>query len=250
LIAGKHLDGNIFEFLKHNTLDIEPPLEEKKLTFIKHCRFPNVELLQAGIRTKGIIWKLGKKINTGDFCWTPQEEINSRRSWKNSLSSLEREALWLLYEEIKTYKELADSLSDFLKTATERYVGEWTWRHIMHTMARSVARAIKGGKQLQLGCVYNDDRHSPYTAIFVKEHTDRWSNRCFAFTSWACAEEVTEGIFLESSCSKYASLEVDYHHSIAKPPRIVPQGWINGLCFFSNTDANEVIVPWPKSIGG
>jgi len=216
LIVGKHLDGNIFEFLKHNTLDIEPPLEAKELTFIKHCRFPNVELLQAGIRTKGIIWKLGKKINTGDFCWTPQEEINSRRSWKNSLSSLEREALWLLYEEIKTYKELADSLSDFLKNATERYVGEWTWRHIMHTMARSVARAIKGGKQLQLGCVYNDYRRSPYTAIFVKEHTD---NRCFAFTSWTCAEEVTEGIFPESSCSKYASLEVDYHHSIAKPPR-------------------------------
>jgi hypothetical protein len=54
----------------------------------------------------------------------------------------------------------------------------------------------------------------------------------------------------QSSCSKYAYLEVDYHYFVAELPRTVPQRWINGLCFFPNTDANEVIVPWPKSIGG
>lgn len=246
--AREHSVSNIFEFLKHNTLDIEPPLEEKGLTFIKHCRFPNVALSRAGIETEGIIWKLGKKIDTRHFSWTPQKEINSRR--------LEREALWLLADwlldgEDKTYKVLAGSLIDFLeKIEPEGYVEDWTWRHIMHTMAISVARAIQGRKQLQLGSVYCGEEYSPYTAIFVRDRTDRRGNECFAFTSWACAKEVTKGNLLESSCSKYASLEVDYHHSMVEPLRIVPQRWINGLCFFSNTDANEVIVPWPKSIGG
>ena len=247
--AGKHLDGNIFEFLKNNTMDIEPPLEEKQLTFIKLCRFPNVALLRAGITTEGIIWKLGKTINTDDFCWTPQEEFDSPRSCKNSITSLDRETLWLLYKKIKMDKELAESLSTFLKNTPERFVKNWTWKHIMHMMARSVARAIKGGKQLQLGSVYRCDGYSPYTAIFVRENASQPDNGCFAFTSWTCAEEVTEGNLMESSGSKYASLEVDYHYSVAEPPKIVPQRWINGLCFFSNSDANGVIIPWPKSIG-
>ena len=118
----------------------------------------------------------------------------------------------------------------------------------MHMMAISVVRAIQGGKQLQLGSVYCGEEYSPYTAIFVRDGADPTDNECFAFTSWACAKEVTKGNFLESSCSKYASLEVDYHHSMVESPSIVPQRWINGLCFFSNTDANPVTVPWPKSI--
>jgi hypothetical protein len=246
--AGEHSVGNICEFLKHNTLDIEPPLEEKGLTFIKHCRFPIVALSRAGIETKGIIWKLGKKIDTSRFSWALREGTNGRR--------LEHKALRLLVNRLldgddKTYKALADRLTNFLKkTAPEGYVEDWTWKHIMHMMAINVARAIQGGKQLQLGSVYCDREYSPYTAIFVKDETDRRGNECFAFTSWDCAREVTKGNSLESSCSKYASLEVDYHHSIIEQPRVVPQRWINGLCFFSNTDAKMVTVPWPKSIGG
>jgi hypothetical protein len=246
--AGEHLVGNICELLRHNTLDIEPPLEEKGLTFIKHCRFPNVALSRAGIGTEGIIWKLGKKINTSSFSWTPQEGIDSRDLGHEALWLL---VTWLLGGEGRTYKVLAGYLTNFLeKTAPEGYVEDWTWRHIMHMMAISVVRAIQGGKQLQLGSVYCGGKYSPYTAIFVRDGADPMDNECFAFTSWACAKEVTKGNFLENSCSKYASLEVDYHHSMVEPPSIVPQRWINGLCFFSNTDANKVTVPWPKSIGG
>jgi hypothetical protein len=65
--AGKHFVGNIFKFLKPSTLNVESPLKEKGLTFIKHCRFPNVALSRADIKTKGIIWKLRKKINPRQF---------------------------------------------------------------------------------------------------------------------------------------------------------------------------------------
>ena len=64
---GKYPRGNIFEFLKHNNLDIEPPPGEKGLTFINHCRFPNVELSKVGIGTQGIIWKLYRRIDPSYF---------------------------------------------------------------------------------------------------------------------------------------------------------------------------------------
>lgn len=252
--AKRYFDGNIFEFLKHNTLDIEPPLEEKGLTFTKHCRFLMVALSQAGIETEGIIWKLGKKISILHFSWTPQEEIDSCHSPEASLNPLDYKALhslveWLRYKSKTYYETLAGLLDDFLKkTAPKGYAEDWTWRHVMHMMAIRVARAIQNGKQLQLGCVYCSEGHSPYTAIFVRDRTDWPGYECFAFTSWACERGITEGNILERSCSKYASLEVDYR-SMVRPPIIVPQRWINGLCFFSNTNAKEVIVPWPKSIG-
>ena len=34
-----NLSGNIFKFLKGQSLSFNPPVEEKELTFIKHCRF-------------------------------------------------------------------------------------------------------------------------------------------------------------------------------------------------------------------
>ncbi|KAF2175605.1 hypothetical protein K469DRAFT_702140 [Zopfia rhizophila CBS 207.26] len=270
--AGKHFVGNICEFLKHNTLDIEPPLEEKGLTFIKHCRFPNVAFSRAGIKTEGIIWKLGKKIDPSQIPWNLRkptntrhfsrelcEKINRHHSWepsRNRLDYVEHKVLWLLvdwllYGEDRTYKVLARFLIDFLENiAPEGYVEDWTWQHIMYMMAISVGRAIRNRRQLHLGSAYCGKEYSPYTAIFVRDRADWQDDECFAFTSWTCAKEVGKGKLLESSCSKYASLEIDYHDSMAGPPRVVPKRWINGLCFFSNADANEVIFPWPKSTGG
>lgn len=269
--AGKHFVGNIFEFLKHNTLDVEPPLEEKGLTFIKHCRFPNVALSRAGIITEGIIWKLrkkinshqfprmGKTINTSHLSWKLREKIKRYRSWETSRNCLdydEHKALWilvdwLLYGERRPYKVLARFLIDFLENiAPEGYVEDWTWKHIMYVLAISVARAIRDGRQLHLGGVWCGEEHSPYTAIFVRDGANWQNDECFAFTSWTRAKEVAQGKLLASSCSKYASLEIDYYESMDGPPRTVPKRWLNGLCFFSNIDAKEVVVPWPKSTGG
>ncbi|ERF74440.1 hypothetical protein EPUS_06618 [Endocarpon pusillum Z07020] len=267
----KHFIGNIFEFLKHNTLNVELPLEEKGLTFIKHCRFPNVTLSRAGIKTKGIIWKLRKKIDPHHFSTMGRiinkchlhpkirEKINRHHYWEHSRKCLdyyEHQALWilvdwLLYGESRSYRVLARFLMDFLENiAPDGYVEDWTWKHIMYVMAISVARAIRDGRQLRLGCVCCDDKNSPYTAIFVRDRVDRQSNECFALTSWAPAKEITQGNLLLSSCSKYTSLEIDYNGSVDGPPRAVPKRWLNGLCFFSTTDAEEVVIPWPRSIRG
>ena len=120
----------------------------------------------------------------------------------------------------------------------------------MYVMAISVARAIRDGRQLHLGCVCCGEENSPYTAIFIRDEVECQNDECFAFTSWTCAKEIAQGALLASTCSKYASLEIDYDDSMDGPPRMEPKSWLNGLCFFSNIDTKEVVIPWPKSIGG
>jgi hypothetical protein len=267
-ITRKNWAGNIFDYLKWNTLGVEPPLQEKGLTFIKHCRFPNVILSRSGIVTEGIIWKLCKRIDTRLFSRAVVDmtsayhlssdlhtKINAHRLWSTSPRNLkynEHKALWLLvdwllYGESKSYQELASFLITFLEdVAPEGYDEDWSWRHIMYLMSISVARAVQNGRQLHLGSIACGTAYSPYTAIFVENRYRRKSSGCFAFTAWARAREIIEENRLARSCSKYASLEIDCDDSTVDLPRVVPRAWLNGLCFFQNVDAKEVVVRWPK----
>ena len=184
-----------------------------------------------------------------------REKINSYRSLEMSRDCLdyhEYQALWtlvdwLLYGEGRRYRVLARSLVSFLEEiAPEGYVEDWTWKNIMYMMAISLARAIQDGRQLHLGGICRSKGNSPYTAIFVTDEVDWQANECFAFTSWTYAKETTKGELLASSCSKFASLEVDRYDPLDGSPRVVPKRWLNGLCFFSTIDAKEVVIPWPK----
>lgn len=266
--CGESLDGNVFEFLKQNTLGIDPPLErEKGLTFIKHCRFPDIVLSDYGMETEGIIWKLGIEIELPHWFvrqsapqW-PREKFRKYRPSETSgfryyLDNDEHEALWHLVDwlrngENRSYAPLVNSLSDFLENiAPEGYDDDWTCRHVMSMMAISVARAIQENKQLRLGCIDRKEEHSSYSAVFVRDATHSHDDECSVFTSWTCAEEIVEGDFLATSCAKYASLEMELLRPKSHRSTIKPRRWINGLCFFSNADARRVIIPWPKSITG
>lgn len=61
---GRSLSSTIFEYLKKQSLEIRPPVDEGELTFIKRCRFVDVKLTEHGIRTIGWLWKLSKEIDT------------------------------------------------------------------------------------------------------------------------------------------------------------------------------------------
>jgi hypothetical protein len=265
--SGEYFNGNIFDFLKQNTIKIDPPLgKEKGLTFIKHCRFPDVVLFSYGMETTGIIWKLGVEINLPHWFVrqsAPQwlrKKIKKYYPWKPSgfryrLDNHEYEALWRLVDwlrngEKRSYEALASSLSDFLEDiAPEGYDDDWTCRHIMSMMAVSVARAVQENKPLRLGCI-DSGKRSSYSAIFITDTTYSRDNKSYVFTSWTCAEDIAEQDFLVTSCAKYASLEIEPPTPKNHPPMIKPLQWINGLCFFSNKHARRVIVPWPRSIAG
>ena len=262
----KCFDSSVFDFLERNTMRVYPPLDkEKGLTFIKHCRFSNIILSRHGMETEGVIWKLKRAIRISPSFvggttsywlrkktqkYGPQKSSGFRYHLSDSeITALWRLVGWLRYDEEKLYEHLAERLCNFLKNiAQEGFDDDWTYRHVMSIMATNVARAIQENKQLRLGCIDRSSR-SPYSAIFVEDATD-FDDECYIFTSWTCVEEIVKGDLLATSCAKYASLET----ALSKPnnclPTITPKRWINGLCFFSNSDAQKVVIPWPRSLGG
>jgi hypothetical protein len=247
--------SNIFDFLKDTTMSVCPPLgsEERGSTFTKHCRFPDVTLSREGIETRGIIWRLGKTIDREDLGWYPVPEW-PRDPSKNYLGDHEHRDLWRIYGYVDGYghTELAEYLADFLRNiAPCGYNEDWSWKHFMYMMARSVARAINNGGRLRLGSIWRGGGYSAYSAIFIEgAHTQggSWGDS-FAFTSWACAEEqrqADDGIF--SCAPRYVSLKIG-KPEFYEPPKIRPEYWLNGLCFFERSDAeNPVVVAWPRCL--
>jgi hypothetical protein len=62
------LSENIFRFLERGAFhSFNPPVEAKRLTFMKSCRFVNVKLSEDGIQTSGWLWKLHKTIPTSQL---------------------------------------------------------------------------------------------------------------------------------------------------------------------------------------
>ena len=177
-------------------------MKDKRLTFAKHCRFPDVDLTAAGIETKGIIWKLKKKlINSrrqirgrtlpGRLCQKIRADTSRlRKVSRKSLHFNEYESLWLLCRSLNKYRELRSRLKLFLQeVAPKGYREDWTSRHLMHLMAKNLAQAVRDGKQLQLGCIWRREDYSPYTAIFVPSATaEVIKEEQFVFTAWNCRE--------------------------------------------------------------
>lgn len=253
--------GTVFDFLKRSTLSIDPPLGvEKGHTFVKHCRFPNVDLSALGLHVEGIVWKLGRNICTLDSFdvpdWIHEQWLQTPSVYSSSFTKCltveEMKTLWKLVNYLWTggpraYTILAQRLTEFLKSlALDGYNDDWSCRHVMSIMAIGLARAIQQRQNVRLACVASST-HSPYSAIFVADESTL-ADDVFTFTSWVCSRASAERALLKRDCSKYASLEVSLSDHASGEPIIVPRRWINGLCFFSNEDARTYRIPWPRSI--
>ena len=65
-ISQNALRSNLFDYLKEQSLrTFQTPNIGQKLTFIKQCRFPSVELSEDGILTSGHLWQLTKIVKDG-----------------------------------------------------------------------------------------------------------------------------------------------------------------------------------------
>lgn len=84
------LAGDIFQFLSKSALRLEPPLglQQRGLTFAKHCRFMNVKLSRKGIGTNGIICKLKKPINAMRYALPKyiRKKVWNHSLWKSQQS--------------------------------------------------------------------------------------------------------------------------------------------------------------------
>ena len=143
----------------------QAPLEEagRSWSHNKRCRFFEPVMTETGVKTKGHLWELGTTIHTAGVRWT--------ESWVNDPRAdltLEccRTLMWLSYElESRNCRELPEELRQFVQAGYEQ--GKFSDAY-MCTMAMEVCDAIKEGKRLTLGRLWQRDEFPvAYSAIFI-----------------------------------------------------------------------------------
>ncbi|KAJ3579721.1 hypothetical protein NPX13_g844 [Xylaria arbuscula] len=280
------LKDSIFTYLMKQSLrSFRPPVDEA-LTFIKSCRFVDPVLTQAGIQTRGILWRLGKIIRPRPL----------KRDKYCTLSPLETLATDLEYRKYgNSYTELATNLLAWIheSSATSRrhhrhggrsplvHPRPFVWRT---WMAYEVEAALLEGKCLRLATVVDPvtpEEYAPYTAIFVDEDVDDWdeeeanpenAKRSYVFTAMRRAKEPARF----GEIPKHVSLEVELewpkreqekhdkqeedkvpsqvegHEEKGSPepgvPKLYIKRWLNGLAFGGSHSQQPVLFPWPAEL--
>ena len=229
------LSQNIFDYLQQLALDdIDPPVENKELTFIKSCRLVDVRLSLDGIVTSGRLWKLHKAIDTGLFTSQTQPE----REYPNGLNSYQRSQLRRLSEDLRLqgYETFATDLDDYLQEDAEDL--SYPSKQYKDLMAEVVVEAIRERRTIHLGCLVG---RNPYRGIFVTDAALEIPSH--AFTAWSRAGSGVKAL------DKIVSLGVDVE-DLEGSLRLKTKRWINGLCFFDGDPAYEVVFSYPKSWTG
>ncbi|KAE8152771.1 heterokaryon incompatibility protein-domain-containing protein [Aspergillus avenaceus] len=235
-----HLQDNIFGFLGNRSLrTFQTPGKGLQLTFIKHCRFLDVELTKDGIRTKGHLWRLGRAIDDATF--PKPKRCGSSRSKAYRQKRLRRLANYLgTGDSGAAHEQLAQDLNNYVDHEprdrrradlpfSDRYKG---W------MATKVVNAMDTPGSLRLGCL----SRSPYRGVFVDEEGWDQDQDTYVFTAMRPGKLSPDGV------AKHVSLEVILSgHTSGGLPKLIVKRWINGLVFFDGYPMAKVVFPWPKS---
>ncbi|KAF2875764.1 hypothetical protein BDV95DRAFT_280970 [Massariosphaeria phaeospora] len=245
------LAHDVFAFLQHQAISLEAPVERGELTFMKHCRFSNVKLLDAGIRARGMMWKVCRILPPNQLLPIPsseKEETGSREYRHRRLQDLARLIRHL------GYKQLAKDLENFLGNdqppPSKR--NEWASGSILKIMADHIVKAMDAGKPLQLGLpiLKHPKSYSSYRAIFVRDYYSSGDPRkSFLFTSWSRARKDSSDGQVTRFPAKYVSLEVSRDgRAECGYEALRTKRWVNGLCFFDGERAKDFLFPWPRSL--
>ncbi|KAJ9664587.1 hypothetical protein H2201_005099 [Coniosporium apollinis] len=243
------LADNISDFLKKQSLNtFQPPVDEG-LTYIKSCRFIDVQLVKEGVQTAGHLWKLGKAISVDLAFSLPFEEDSP-----NGLTGFQRWCLKQLVAELasgrqgRPYTALAEDLDNYLKEdvrlsdehepSFSKRFKDWMTGELVQAMGLK-------GKILRLACLVDGlptKAYSPYSGIFVCD-TGEDGTAKYTFTASCPAAGILGDI------DKHVSLEVDLRGSTKEDfPRLFTKRWVNGLYFFEGCPRRKVVFPWPASL--
>lgn len=237
----------VSRFLKEHCFDkISSPQSRSSLTFNKGFRFPNVMLTEAGVRTKGHLWKLEAIIQTAAF--------NGQLPWadkpKGTLDLMSFRRLMRLFIELKSLNEteLANIIEDYLhKDAIDNAPYQFGENYV-YIMVMEVVGAIEQGRASRLGSLYElGESAVPCTAIFLwdDDRTVDLNNRpSFAFTAVQPRGDNA------NDTDHHVSLEVDLE--MGKTNDSVRHLYIRralpGLCFFGGRSRKPVLFPWPLAL--
>ncbi|KAJ9129701.1 Heterokaryon incompatibility [Pleurostoma richardsiae] len=229
-----------------------PEDDNRRLTFVKGCRFTDVELTAGGIATKGHLWKLGHVIDTAGFCrklpWICEPNgrlgLKDRKRLQQLADYLDEEGYSPLANQINKY--LAhDAKAEEFASFTEVY---------LYKMAVELATAIKWGWKLRLGSIcHSTGEYSPYRAVFVWRHKGgRGMHRrppAFVFTS-AWQGDPGSQAHASNDIDRHVSLGVRLDDCSPNCPkrRLWVCRWMFGMCFFDGCARSSVVFPWPRAL--
>ena len=252
---GKSLSGDIFQYLKDQSLDnFDPPVDERELSFIKLCRFVDVNLSADGIITTGWLWTVYAEIEIRESARELQFD-DPKKYYRGGLNQYQRWRLFQLADELefRGYKSIAEDLDRYLeKDIYSNGYNDPPAKPYMDLMAEKVVDAIKKRKPVQLGCLMG---RNPYSGIFVRESPCQNSPRSqrnkesYAFTAWSPTR--SDDRLRKRRIDKIVSLEVSLDGCTERNlPRLRTKQWMNGLCFFDRCSPKQVVFPWPSSLEG
>lgn len=136
--------SNYMQYISFNKFD--PPVETKRLSYLKACRLHHVSLHQEGLLTKGFLWHVTGTLRPSKWAPCPRK---SRKNHDFGLNDFQRDRIfqladvlrksrcWMLAAEVEKY--LVDDMARKKPTAAKRH---------MDIMAKSVVEAIRTGVPL------------------------------------------------------------------------------------------------------
>ena len=254
---------NVFHFLGAHAMNIDAPLQDGALTFIKHCRLSVSRLSMAGIHTQGILWKLSDSIRPSHFqqnsLFNGKKE-SQRRMYRNGLNTYQHNRLFELIGVLnernkRRHKLLANELAAYLQDR-ERVTkhDEWPSSFAMNVMAACIVNAMDTGKYLQvahpIGLSPREGRGKPYRALFVRDlHDMKRSGPTYVFTSWTPTNEQIGETMKRKTLAKYVSMEVSVDGDVTSgSTSLRMKRWTNGLCFFSGETKVPFVFAWPETL--
>jgi hypothetical protein len=260
---GDELRGNVFAFLRENSLRICAPLPDGVLTLIKHCRLSVHRLSPDGIHTKGLLWRLGDIISPQHVPESSSARAKSsfqRDLFRKGLNHYQRDRLHDLLEVLikrrrcdgRHYQSIVEDLETFLKSTLPPSKSDaWPTRHSMGAMASAIVDAMDTGKYLQLARPVSgpldSGRGVPYRAILISDRGDLQSvGPTYVFTSWSRTNKRIKGEMESRKIAKYVSIVVDVDDGCDdRTVRLKSKAWINGLCFFDGGKKFPFVFKWP-----
>lgn len=125
-------------------------------------------------------------------------------------------------------------------------------------MAKELVKAIKKGKLLRLGRIWNfQEKPNPCSAIFIWNADANINNKRGRKPEWKFA--FTASRPLKRGFQQHGTNDLDHHvslevkwpsswnHSPSELPQLLVRSWIVGLCFFYDFPRTSVIFSWPSS---
>ncbi|KAI1876099.1 uncharacterized protein JN550_001595 [Neoarthrinium moseri] len=249
----------VSSFLKALSFDgFYAPGDKCSLSFNKGCRFTEVDLTPAGIRTKGHLWRLGDIIETADF----SDDLRRIQPPHGTLGLHERKRLQQLASQLKalSHDHLAGLFEEYLDRDARSGGDAEFWQETfsqssMRTMAKELVRAIDQGRILRLGTLVGLEDAS---AVFIwdEEDEDQKPTRDgvsspYVFTASWPRDESSED-YDANDLDRHVSLEVVVSRTSTERTKGLPQlftkRWLTGLCFFAGCWRQKVIFPWPREL--